>query len=56
MKNGGKITRYEETILISFVQQEIRSLEQAISTYVKPAFYTGKPITTSHNSWLPNKE
>lgn len=40
----------EEYILTSFMQQEVRSLEQAYSTYVKPTNYKGIHVNIWHNS------
>jgi hypothetical protein len=44
----------EEQILTFFTQQEIRSVEQAYSTYAKPTNYKGIPINTWHNNWHPD--
>lgn len=40
----------EEYILTSFMQQEVRSLEQAYSTYAKPTNYKSIHVNTWHNS------
>ena len=46
----------EEYILTSFMQQEVRSLEQAYSTYAKPTNYKGIHVNTWHNSWTPGTQ
>jgi hypothetical protein len=48
---SNKITPEEEYILTSFTQQEVRSLEQAYSTYSQPTKYKGIHINTWHNNW-----
>lgn len=40
-------------ILRSFLQQYIRSVEQAISSYCKPTFWKGTDINTWHVNWQP---
>lgn len=41
----------QELILTSFTQQEIRSLEQAYSTFVVPSNYKFINVSTWHNNW-----
>jgi hypothetical protein len=41
----------EEQILTFFTQQEIRSVEQAYSTYTQPTNYKGIQVSTWHNNW-----
>lgn len=53
ISNGGSCTAGEEGILIAFTQQEIRSMEQSVSTFAEPIFYTGKQVNTQHNNWRP---
>jgi hypothetical protein len=50
------INAEEEYILTSFMQQEVRSLEQAYSTYAKPTNYKGIHVNTWHNSWTPGTQ
>jgi hypothetical protein len=41
----------QESILSAFVEQEVRSLEQAYSTWAKPTNYKGIAVSTSFNNW-----
>lgn len=43
-----------EQILTFYTQQEIRSLEQAYSSYVKPSNYKGAHVNMWHTDWTPN--
>lgn len=47
-----QMTAEDEYILTSFMQQEIRSLEQAYTTYAEPTNYKGMPVNTWHNNWV----
>jgi hypothetical protein len=49
----GEVSDPMEKILNSFTQQQVRSVEQALSFYIKPTFFNGAPINIDHNSWLP---
>lgn len=40
-------------ILKSFTQQEVRSYEQAYSTFASPRHYNNQPIGISHTRWQP---
>nr|QNH82630.1 GIY-YIG endonuclease [Dioszegia changbaiensis] len=51
--NYGSLTKEQLYILQSFTQQEVRSLEQAYSTYANPFCYKGTPISIAHLSWHP---
>jgi hypothetical protein len=46
----------EEYILTSFMQQEVRSLELAYSTYAKPTYYKGIHVNIWHNNWTPGTQ
>jgi hypothetical protein len=46
------MTSGEEDILVSFMQQEIRSLEQAYSSFVQPVAYKGTEVNTWHSNWV----
>lgn len=50
--SSNPITSEEQYILTSFLQQEIRALEQAFSTYSLPKYYKGIPIGFSHVNWV----
>lgn len=41
----------QDTILRAFAQQELRSLEQAVSSYANPSTYKGIEVNTWHNNW-----
>jgi hypothetical protein len=45
------MTPEQEAILTAFTEQEVRSLEQAYTTYAKPTNYKNIHIFTSHNNW-----
>lgn len=47
-----QMTAEDEYILASFTQQEVRSLEQAYTTYAEPTNYKGLPVNTWHNNWV----
>jgi hypothetical protein len=42
----------QENILHAFMEQEVRSLEQAYTSYAKPTNYKGIAVSTSHNNWV----
>jgi hypothetical protein len=41
----------QENILLAFIEQEVRSLEQAYTSYAKPTNYKGIAVSTSYNNW-----
>ena len=45
------MTPEQETILVAFTEQEIRSLEQSYTTFAVPTNYKNIHIFTSHNNW-----
>lgn len=45
------MTTEQEAILTAFTEQEIRSLEQAYTSYAVPTNYKNIHIFTSHNNW-----
>jgi hypothetical protein len=47
------MTAEQEVILDAFTEQEVRSLEQAYSTWAKPTNYKGIAVSTSFNNWKP---
>jgi hypothetical protein len=47
------MTDEQEVILNAFTEQEVRSLEQAYTTWAKPSNYKGIAVHTSHNNWQP---
>lgn len=54
VRSTGLIPTNEEILILnSFTQQEVRSLEQAVSTFRKPIYYNNVAIATSHNNWQP---
>ena len=46
----------DEDILVSFMQQEVRSLEQAYSSFVMPLAYKGVEVNTWHSNWVEGTE
>lgn len=49
----GSATPEESLILRCFLQQYIRSVEQAVSSYCQPTFWKGTNINTWHVNWQP---
>lgn len=47
----GEVSDQMEKILSSFTQQQIRSVEQAVSFHIKPTFFNGAPINNDHGNW-----
>lgn len=45
------LTPAEKFILDSFTKQEIRSVEQSLSTYCSPEYYKGGSISMNHINW-----
>lgn len=50
---GFTATDEQTYMLVSFAQQEVRALEQALTSHIMPVFYKGHPVSTSHNNWQP---
>lgn len=50
-----KMTSEESTILRAFTHQDIRSVEQAVSSYINPTLWDGNDISLWHNGWYPGK-
>lgn len=50
------ITSNEEQLLTFFTQQEVRSIEQAFSTFANPTNYKHIPVNMWHSNWQPGTD